>query len=116
MKRLLLFGALIGIAIAAAPIAKHPRELRFPSREFTPPRAADFRHKLANGATAFLLEDHEFPLINISVIIRAGQYLEPAGKTGLAQFTGAQIRSARTKTRHPATFDADAAFPPAKID
>ena len=115
MKRLLLFAALIGIAIAADPIAKHPRELRFPSREFTPPRAADFRHKLSNGATAFLVEDHEFPLINISVLIHTGEYLEPEGKTGLAQLTGGQMRSGGTKTKPPAAFDEEAAFLAAQI-
>ena len=73
-------------------IQKHPRELKFRDREFTPPKAADYQHKLSNGATAFLVEDHEFPLISVSVMVRTGDYLDPAGKTGLAQMTGAQMR------------------------
>ena len=110
MKRLLLFGALLGIAVAADTIVKHPRELRFPSRDYTPPKAADFRHTLSNGATAFLVEDHEFPLINISMLIRTGDYLDPAGKTGLAQLMGGQMRSGGTKTKPPAVFDEATAF------
>ncbi len=61
MKRLFLFGALLGIAVGADPIVKHPRELRFPQRSYTPPRAADFRHTLgevflnASMASAFCL-------------------------------------------------------------
>ena len=57
MRPLLALAALAGLAAAADPIVKHPRELRFPEREFTPPRAADYRHKLSSGATAFLVED-----------------------------------------------------------
>jgi zinc protease len=110
MKRLFLFGALLGIAVGADPIVKHPRELRFPQRSYTPPRAADFRHTLSNGATAFLVEDHEFPLVNISVLVRTGDYLDPADKTGLAQLMGAQMRSGGTKSKPPAVFDEDTAF------
>jgi Predicted Zn-dependent peptidases len=29
---------------------QHPRELHFPQRDFTPPAAAEYRHKLSNGA------------------------------------------------------------------
>jgi zinc protease len=110
VKRILLFGALLGIAVGADPIARHPRELKFPLREYTPPRAAEFRHKLSNGATAFLVEDHEFPLINISVLIRTGDYLEPSDKTGLAQLMGGQMRAGGTKTKPPSTFDEETAF------
>ena len=115
MRRLILFAALMGIAAAADPIVKHPRELHFPSSEFNPPKAADYRHKLSNGATAFLVEDHEFPLINISVLIHTGEYLEPAGKTGLAQLMGAQMRAGGTKSKTPDSFDEDAAYLAAQI-
>ena len=53
-------------------IPKHPRELKYPPLKFTPPHAADFRHKLASGATAYLVEDHELPLVHISVLVRTG--------------------------------------------
>ena len=115
MRRLFLFAALMGIAAAADPIVKHPRELHFPPSEFNPPKAADYRHKLANGATAFLVEDHEFPLINISVLIHTGSYLEPARMTGLAQLMGGQVRAGGTKSRAPDSFDEDAAFLAAQI-
>src|ERR1700737_1872134 len=102
--------------MGADTIVKHPRELHFPQRDFTPPAAADYRHKLSNGATAFLVEDHEFPLINISVLVHAGEYLEPADKTGLAQLMGSQMRSGGTKSRTPDNFDEDAAFLAAVIN
>src|SRR5712691_5249652 len=82
-------------------IAKHPKELKFPTRIYEPPKPADYRHKLSNGAVAFLVEDPDFPLINISVMAHTGEYLEPPGKTGLAALAGTQIRSGGTKTKPP---------------
>jgi predicted Zn-dependent peptidase len=115
MKRILIFCALLGVAAAADTIVKHPRELRFPQRAFTPPKAADYRHQLPSGATAFLVEDHDFPLVNISLIIRTGDYLDPAGKTGLADLMGSQMRAGGTKTKSPSDFDEEAAFLAARI-
>jgi len=115
-RRLLILGAVALGVFAADPIVKHPRELRFKGREFTPPRAAEYQHKLSNGATAFLVEDHEFPLISVSVLVRTGDYLDPAGKTGLAQMTGSQMRSGGTKTKAPAVFDEEVAFLAANIN
>jgi predicted Zn-dependent peptidase len=102
---------------AAAPpeLPKHPRELKFSPLSYTPPKPADYRHKLSNGATAFLVEDHDFPLINVSILVRTGDYLDPAGKTGLASLTGSQIRSGGTRSKPPAVFDEEVAFLAANI-
>src|SRR5262249_20092891 len=105
----------VGLAVAADPIVKHPNELHFPERQFTPPDAAQFRHKLSNGATAFLVEDHEFPLINISVLVKTGDYLDPAGKEGLASLMGRQMAAGGTKTKSAAAFEEAAAFLAAQI-
>jgi len=51
---------------------------------------------LANGMRLFLLEDHELPLINVSVMIRAGSVYEPAEKIGLASITGQVMRTGGT--------------------
>jgi predicted Zn-dependent peptidase len=93
-----------------AALPKHPRELNFSQLSYTPPKPSDYRHKLSNGAVVFLVEDHDFPLVNISVLVRTGQYLEPSGKTGLASLTGSQIRSGGTKSKPPAEFDEEVAF------
>jgi predicted Zn-dependent peptidase len=102
-------------ALAAAELPKHPRELKFAPRQYTPPKGADYQHKLSNGATAFLVEDHDFPLISVSIMIRTGQYLEPHEKAGLASFTGSQMRSGGTLKRSPSEFDEEAAFLAASI-
>lgn len=38
------------------------------------------------------LSDHRLPLVNVSVILRAGGDVEPAGKEGLADLTAAMLR------------------------
>jgi len=111
MKPAIQLFAIAALACAwCGEIPKHPRDLKYPPLTFTPPRAADYRHKLASGATAYFVEDHELPLIHISVLVRTGEYLEPAGKRGLAPLTGSQIRSGGTESKPPAVFDEDAAF------
>ena len=47
----------------------------------------------------YLLEDHELPIIDISVRIRTGSLYEPADKVGLASITGAVMRTGGTTTK-----------------
>jgi len=48
---------------------------------------------LPNGMVVFLLEDHELPLIDLSMTLRFGEIHEPAGRTGVADATAAVMRS-----------------------
>ncbi|HKC12056.1 MAG TPA: pitrilysin family protein [Vicinamibacteria bacterium] len=91
---------LISAALAAAPqtIPDHPDKLSFPPLAFTPPGAGPHRVVLSNGMVVFIAEDRTLPLVNISLTVRTGSYLEPAGKEGLAALTGAQIRRGGTKS------------------
>jgi zinc protease len=79
-------------------IPKHPDELRFKPIAFTPPVAKDYRVVLKNGMVVYIAEDKTLPLVSIGLTLRAGGYLEPAGKEGLAGFTGSQIRRGGTKS------------------
>ncbi len=118
MKHLLLVTVVL-TAVAtlhAAEIPSHPQELKYPVLKYDPPRAADFRHKLATGGTAYLVEDHELPLVNLSVLVRTGRYLEPGDKAGLTALVGSQMRAGGTKTKPPAVFDEEAAFLAAQIN
>ena len=58
-------------------IPTHPREIKFPKLDYTPPKAARYRTVLAGGVVAYMVEDHELPLVNVSLTIRAGSYLDP---------------------------------------
>ena len=43
------------------------------------------------------------PLVTISVLIRCGNYLDPADKSGLAEFTGYLLAQGGTQSRRPRT-------------
>ncbi len=52
---------------------------------------------LDNGLRLYLVEDKSLPLFNASVRINCGSHLEPADKIGLAEVTGAVLRTGGTK-------------------
>lgn len=103
-------GALVTVARAQEALPKHPRDLVFAKLAYDPPDPADYRHELDSGAVAYLVEDHQLPLVTVSMTLRAGSYQIPAESAGLASFTGSQMRSGGTTTRSAREFDEDAAF------
>jgi len=109
--------ALLALAssLGAADIPAHPRLLKFEPLVYHPPKAAPHRYALANGAIVYLVEDHVFPLVNISLTIRTGQYLEPLEKIGLAAMTGDQMRAGGTGSLSARDFDEEADFLAASI-
>jgi zinc protease len=70
-----------------------------PLPEIQIPKYSQFR--LANGLTVYLMEDHEWPLVTGTALIRTGDRLEPASKVGLATITGELMRAGGTR-QHPA--------------
>ena len=114
----LLVPALLGLAAerpAAQTIRAHPNDLTYELLDFTPPASADHRHELSNGVVVFVVEDHELPLVSLSVTVRTGTYLDPPDKIGLASLTGSQMRAGGTTTMTAADFDEEAAFLAAQI-
>ena len=93
----------------------HPRDLKFPPLEYTPPKASAYRQVLSNGVVGFFVEDHDLPLIDISVTIRVGPYLDPAGKEGLAAAVASQLRAGGTARYKAEEFDEEADFLAAEI-
>src|SRR4029450_5218959 len=87
-------------ARTAAPqaVPPNPDQLTFQPITYAPPRAAEHRVVLKNGMVVFIMEDRTLPLVNVALTVRTGSYLEPAGKEGLAAFTGSLIRRGGTKT------------------
>ncbi|GAB4235230.1 MAG: pitrilysin family protein [Stanieria sp.] len=82
---------------ATAETPKHYTEL-----EFAPPpeiQLPDYeRYQLDNGMIVYLVEDHDLPLVNGTALIRTGSRFEPSDKIGLAEITGAVMRSGGTKS------------------
>ncbi len=103
-------GALAAAARAQEGIPQHPRDLVYPQLRYDPPDPAAFRRELASGSVAYLVEDHQLPLVRVSLTLRAGSYQLPAESAGLASFTGSQMRAGGTATRSARDFDEEAAF------
>jgi predicted Zn-dependent peptidase len=97
----MLAGCLLAPAAFAADaggIVAHPDQLTYRPFTYTPPKAADHRVKLGSGAVAYLVSDHATPLVTITVIMRMGGQLDPAGKEGLASATANQLTKSGTAT------------------
>jgi predicted Zn-dependent peptidase len=54
------------------------------------------RAELPNGLKLFLVEDPEYPTIDVMAMVRTGSIFEPADKAGLASMTGAVLRTGGT--------------------
>lgn len=54
------------------------------------------RLELKNGLKLFLVEDHDYPTIDMRAMVRAGSVFEPASKIGLASITGQVLRTGGT--------------------
>jgi zinc protease len=68
----------------AADLPARPEQLKYPPLKYAPPKAAEYRVKLANGIAAYLAPDKAIPLVTVTVLMRVGPDLDPAGKEGLA--------------------------------
>jgi len=90
--------------IAATPADR----LVFKALSFSPPEA--LRLVMDNGIILYFLEDHELPLVNISVVFRTGAAYEPAGKAGLAGLTARTMRTGGAGTMPGGEIDDVLAF------
>lgn len=78
-------------AYAGEPVLGDPRTMTFQPVEFSPPEPE--RVILENGMVVYLLEDHELPLVSVTITMRTGSWLDPIDKIGLASMTGAVMRT-----------------------
>ncbi|MDB6067000.1 MAG: Peptidase domain protein [Pedosphaera sp.] len=97
-------------------IPKRPEELKFPSLVYQPPDPAKYRVALKSGAVAYVVPDHELPLVNISISVHVGSYLEPAGKEGLAELMGYLLTKGGTKTKTAEALEERLAFLAASLN
>jgi zinc protease len=99
----------------ASQIPPNPRVLKFRPLQYSPPKASAYRQVLNNGTAGFFVEDHDLPLVTVSIIIRGGTFLDPAGKEGLAAAASNQIRAGGTGHYKADAFDEEADFLAAEI-
>ncbi len=82
-------------SLKSEPTVRDYKRLKYPKlRDIEIPEVEQVT--LDNGMRLFLLEDHELPLVNLSVRIRTGSMYEPAEKIGLASITGMVMRTGGT--------------------
>ena len=82
----------------AADLPARPEQLKYPPLKYAPPKSADYRVKLADGIPAYLAPDPAIPLVTVTVLMRVGPDLDPAGKEGLAATMVHQLTRSGTPT------------------
>ena len=92
-RHILLF---LVFAVPAAAQVNSVQDIRFPPlARFDIPEPK--RIEMENGLVLLLLEDHELPLVEATVLVRAGSGYDPADKIGLAELAGRVLRSGGTE-------------------
>ena len=104
------------LAAFAAEIPDRPEKLSFPPLAYEPPSPAACRVALQSGPVAYVVPDRELPLVNISILVRTGKYLEPAGKQGLANLTGYLLARGGTKSKTAEQLEERLAFLAAHLE
>ena len=119
----LLFAAAVMMALPpqsifaqSGGIPRRPEQLKYPPLTYEPPSAADYRKPLAAGPVAYIVPNHELPLVNIVVYVHVGSYLDPSGKEGLAGLTGSLLAHSGIKSKDADALDERVAFLAAQLD
>ncbi len=110
LPALLVLALLIGLtapgsAQNGAGIVDHPTGLTYGPLDFELPGADSYRRELAGGVPAYLVEDRSLPLVDVTVRLRIGAYLEPVEQAGLAGLTGALMRTGGAGELEAKAFD-----------
>ena len=107
---LLLATACLSLPSCAADIPDRPEKLKYPQLNYSPPDAKQFRVALKAGPVAYVVPDRELPLVNISILVRTGDYLDPVGKEGLAGVTGYLLARGGTQSKKAEDLEERLAF------
>ncbi len=107
MKRTII--AILALTLLCAGLglaqAKHPSQLTYPALKYDPPDPQAFRTVYAGGLRAYVQEDRDLPLFNITAIINCGELYVPKDKTGLGRVLGDQLIKGGTTAREGAAIE-----------
>ena len=103
------------VAIRAADIPERPEKLSFPPLDFEPPDPAAHRHVLDHGVVAYLVPDPALPLVDVSILLRVGDHLDPQGREGLAGIAGGLLTSGGAGDRTAEELDEHVAYLAARL-
>ncbi len=88
----------------AAPFTlPEPAKLTYGPLKFAPPQP--FRFTLPNGLTVYILENHELPVVKITLIVKSGSMYDPPGKEGVSELTASLMRTGGTLKMTPQVLD-----------
>ena len=101
-RSLLVLGAIVLVLALYVPSVlaqKSPKD-RFEFPPLNPIKMPEIETlELTNGLKVFLVEDHNYPTIDLRAVVRIGSVHEPAEKIGLAAMTGTVLRTGGTTSR-----------------
>ncbi len=100
---LLIFFALSGCTQSLVQQNVRPDQLTFPPLEFKFPEVA--QQQLENGMKVYLKEDHELPLVELTILVEGGSIYDPLEKTGLSQFFARTLSTGGTQRSAPAELE-----------
>lgn len=95
--------ALVGATtLSAQAIPDRPEKIAVKPITFQVPKVKDARIKLKNGIMAYLVPDPAGqPLVNVTLLVKGGTFLDPVGKEGACAMMGNLLRAGGT-TKTPA--------------
>jgi len=82
-----------------------PDQLRFPPLEFHFPEVT--QQELKNGMKLYLKEDHELPLVELTLLVDGGSIYDPLEQTGLSQFFAQTLSTGGTLRLTPAALEGE---------
>ena len=71
---------------------------------------------MKSGAIAYIVPDKELPLVNITVYVHTGEYVQPSGKEGLTELTGYLLARGGTKSKTAEELEERLAFLAAQLN
>lgn len=92
----------------------HPRDLTYDELTFQPPEPQV--RTLRQGIKVILMPDRSLPLIRVAGRLKAGGFLEPEGKLGLAQLTATVARTGGAGARSAEELDEALEFAAATLE
>lgn len=101
----LLLCILLLLLGGCSPSLQHPAKITTPPLHFAVPEVEHVT--LTNGIRVYFKENHELPLLNLTVMAAGGAIGDPAEKTGLADLLAKSLRTAGTASRSAEQIDSD---------
>ncbi|WP_321391732.1 pitrilysin family protein [uncultured Desulfuromusa sp.] len=82
-----------------------PDQLSFPPLEFSFPEVT--QQQLNNGMKLYLKEDHELPLVELTLLVEGGSIYDPQDKAGLSQFFATALSTGGSETLSPVELETE---------